>query len=218
MALRTFDIWLNHKTVLRLMTELKLKSTVRPKRYQSYKGDVGKGASNVLKRNFDAQRPNEKWVTDVTEFNIKGQKVYLSPIIDLFNREVVTYKVAKSAHLPLVTEMLEEAVEDLKESEYPIFHSDQGWQYRNPLTQKILFEKGLTQSMSRKGNCLDNAVAESFFAILKTEMYHQQEFNTADDLINQIDEYINYYNTKRIKVKLKGLTPVEYRNQALSAA
>ena len=218
LALRAFDIWLNHKTVLRLMAELKLKSIVRPKRYQSYKGDIGKGAPHVLQRNFNAQKPNEKWVTDVTEFNIKGQKVYLSPIIDLFNREVVTYRVAKSARLPLVTEMLEEAIEGLRESECPVFHSDQGWQYRNPLTQKMLADKGLTQSMSRKGNCLDNAVAESFFAILKTEMYHQQEFKNADDLINQIDEYINYYNTKRIKVKLKGLTPVEYRNQALSAA
>tara|TARA_Y100000782_G_scaffold115627_1_gene162789 strand:- start:1661 stop:2461 length:801 start_codon:yes stop_codon:yes gene_type:complete len=218
LALRAFDIWINHKTVLRLMTELKLKSMVRPKRYESYKGDVGKSVSHVLQRNFEAQRPNEKWVTDVTEFNIKGEKVYLSPIIDLFSREVVTYKTARSARLPLVTDMLEEAIDGLRECEYPILHSDQGWQYRNPLTQKILSEKGLTQSMSRKGNCLDNAVAESFFALLKTEMYHQQEFTDADDLINQIGEYIDYYNTKRIKVKLKGLTPVEYRNQALSAA
>ncbi|WP_420555454.1 IS3 family transposase [Neptuniibacter marinus] len=218
LALRAFDIWLNHKTVLRLMTALKLKSIVRPKRYQSYKGDIGKGAPHVLQRNFDAQKPNEKWVTDVTEFNVKGQKIYLSPIIDLFNREVVTYRTAKSARLPLVTDMLEEAVEGLKECECPIFHSDQGWQYRNPLTQKILSERGLTQSMSRKGNCLDNAAAESFFAVLKTEMYHQQEFKNADDLINQIDEYIEYYNTKRIKVKLKGLTPVEYRKQALLTA
>lgn len=203
--------------MLRLITELKLKSTVRPKRYQSYKGDVGKAVPHLLRRNFSAQRPNEKRVTDVTEFNIKGQKIYLSPIIDLFNREVMTYKTAKPARLPLVAEMLEEAVKGLRKSDYPILHSDQGWQYRNPLTQKILSEKGLTQSMSRKGNCLDNAVAESFFAILKTEMYHRQEFKNADDLINQIDEYINYYNTKRIKVKLKGLTPVEYQNQALLA-
>jgi putative transposase len=157
-------------------------------------------------------------VTDVTEFNVHGQKVYLSPIIDLFNREVISYRASTSVKLPLVADMLEDAINTLSKNEKPIFHSDQGWQYRTPSIQAILKENGLTQSMSRKGNCLDNAVAENFFGILKTEMYHGHEFENADELIKEINEYIHYYNHKRIKLKLKGLSPVDYRNQALIAA
>ncbi|HFQ5101059.1 TPA: IS3 family transposase, partial [Vibrio vulnificus] len=218
LELRRQGVMLNHKTVQRLMGQLGLKSTVRPKRYSSYKGEVGTVAPNVLERDFEATKPDEKWVTDVTEFKVKQQKVYLSPVVDLFTQEVVAYKVAKNVRLPLVTEMLTDAVATLGEDAKPIVHSDQGWQYRHKKYQKKLSESGLTQSMSRKGNCLDNAVAENFFALLKTEMYHNQHFEDADDLIAHIDEYIEYYNTKRIKVKLKGLTPIEYRNQALQAA
>ncbi len=218
LELRKQDVMLNHKTVQRLMKLLCLKSTVRPKRYRSYKGAVGTTAPNVLERDFSATKPDEKWVTDVTEFKVKQQKVYLSPIVDLFTLEVVAYKVAKNACLTLVTDMLTKAIATLDKNAKPIIHSDQGWQYRHRKYQKTLTDQGLTQSMSRKGNCLDNAVAENFFALLKTEMYHNQHFEDADDLIAQIDEYIEYYNTKRIKVKLKGLTPMEYRNQALQAA
>lgn len=218
LELRKYGVRLNHKTVQRLMGLLGLKSTVRPKRYRSYKGETGKTAPNVLKRDFSATKPNEKWVTDVTEFKVQQQKVYLSPIVDLYTQEVVAYKVAKNACLPLVTDMLTEAVANLAKDAKPIVHSDQGWQYRHSKYQETLADRGLTQSMSRKGNCLDNAVAENFFALLKTEMYHNQHFEDADDLIAHIDEYIEYYNTKRIKVKLKGLTPTEYRNQALKAA
>ncbi len=218
LELRKQDVMLNHKTVQRLMGLLGLKSTVRPKRYSSYKGDAGTTAPNVLERDFNATKPDEKWVTDVTEFKVQQQKVYLSPIVDLFTKEVVAYRIAKNACLPLVTDMLTEAVATLAKDAKPIVHSDQGWQYRHRKYQQTLAERGLTQSMSRKGNCLDNAVAENFFALLKTEMYHNQHFEDADDLIAHIDEYIEYYNTKRIKVKLKGLTPTEYRNQALKAA
>ena len=209
---------LNHKTVQRLMAQLNLKSTVRIKKYRSYRGESGKAAPNVLERDFSATQPDEKWVTDVTEFKVKEQKVYLSPVVDLFTQEVVAYRVAKNACLPLVTDMLTEAISTLKSNSKPIIHSDQGWQYRHRQYQKKVAESGLTQSMSRKGNCLDNAVAENFFALLKTEMYHNQSFEDADALIEQIKEYIEYYNTKRIKVKLKGLTPIEYRTQALKAA
>lgn len=208
----------NHKTVQKLMVELGLKSTVRPKKYRSYRGGAGKSAPNVLKRDFSATKPDEKWVTDVTEFKVRDQKVYLSPIVDLFTQEVVAYKVAKNACLPLVTDMLTEALSKLGEGSKPVIHSDQGWQYRHRSYQRKIVDSGLTQSMSRKGNCLDNAVAENFFALLKTEMYHNQSFKDANDLIEQIEEYIEYYNTKRIKAKLKGLTPIEYRNQALQAA
>lgn len=209
---------INHKRVQRLMNELGLKSKVRTKRYKSYRGNVGKIAENTLNRDFSAQQPNKKWVTDVTEFKVAGEKVYLSPMIDLFNQEVVSYEVRKSAALPLVTDMLKAATAKLKKDEKPVVHSDQGWQYQNKDYQQHLKKKGLQQSMSRKGNCLDNAVAENFFGILKSEMYHTEMFRSADDLIANIKEYIDYYNNERIKLKLKGLSPIQYRNQALVAA
>ncbi len=209
---------INHKRVQRLMKEMNLKSKVRPKRYSSYKGSVGQAVDNLLERDFKADLPNQKWVTDVTEFKVKEEKVYLSPVIDLFSGNVVAYRTAKSAHLSLVSEMFDDAIATLNDGEHPILHSDQGWQYRLKRTQDRLRYAGIKQSMSRKGNCLDNAAAESFFAVLKTEMFHHHEFESVDDLITKIDEYIEYYKPKRIKVKLKGLTPIEHRNQALLAA
>lgn len=218
LAMRREGVKLNHKTVQRLMMQLNLKSIVRPKKYRSYRGEIGKSAPNVLERDFSATKPDEKWVTDVTEFKVNGQKVYLSPVVDLFNQEVIAYKVTKNARLPLVTDMLKDAIDKIGKGSKPILHSDQGWQYRHKAYQQMLVNNGLKQSMSRKGNCLDNAVAENFFGLLKTEMYHGHSFKDADELIEKIEEYIEYYNTKRIKVKLKGLTPIEYRNQALQAA
>lgn len=218
LALRSSGALINHKRVQRLMSELGLKSKVRPKQYRFYKGHVGRIAPNLVNRDFMANGPNQKWVTDVTEFKVGDQKVYLSPIIDLFNREVVSYEVRQSVKLSLVTDMLKSAIDKLSQNEKPIVHSDQGWQYQNKQYQQKLKAKGLTQSMSRKGNCLDNAVAENFFGILKTEMFHNEVFRNAEDLIEKIKEYIDYYNNKRIKQKLKGLSPIEYRNQALLAA
>lgn len=215
LGLKRLGYALNHKVVQRLMRQLGLKSTVRPKRYRSYRGEVGKAAEHLLQRDFCAQNPNEKWVTDVTEFKVKGQKVYLSPLIDLFNQEVVSYRIAKHVQLSLVSEMLEEGIDKLPKKKNLIIHSDQGWQYRNPSTQKLLRDHGIQQSMSRKGNCLDNAMAENFFGLLKTEMYHAKEFRDAEHLIQEVHDYIEYYNHKRIKQKLKGLSPIEYRNQAV---
>ncbi len=200
------------------MGQLNLRSTVRPKKYRSYRGNVGKTAPNYLKRNFTAIKPNEKWITDVTEFKVNEQKVYLSPIIDLYNQEVVAYKVAKNTRLTLIMEMLKRGLSRLPKAQKTLLHSDQGWHYRNHQYQKKLAHHGVKQSISRKGNCLDNAVAENFFGLLKSEMYHGYRFRDADELIDKIDEYIEYYNTKRIKAKLKDLTPVEYRNQALQTA
>lgn len=222
-ALKRLGYAYNKKTVQRLMQRLGLKSWVRPKRYRSYRGQVGRIADNILHRDFKAEKPDQKWVTDVTEFKVAQERVYLSPIIDVFNQEVVSYRVARNARLPLVTEMLQEAIDRLKtryKQKSPpetLLHSDQGWQYQHPQLQSMLKKAGIKQSMSRKGNCLDNAVAENFFALLKTEMYHRKKFDNAQQLIGEIKSYIEYYNDERIKVKLKGLTPIEYRNQALSA-
>jgi transposase InsO family protein len=207
----------NHKTVQRLMRLLQIKSVVRPKKYKSYKGQFGHVAPNVLNRQFNASSPNQKWVTDVTEFNVAGEKLYLSPVMDLYNREIIAYEVAKKS-TQLVDQMLHKAVGKLKPTDKPLLHSDQGWQYQMQFYQRKLNHHGLLQSMSRKGNCLDNAAMESFFATLKTEFYHLNTFRSANDLQRGIDEYIHYYNHDRISLKLKGLSPVKYRTQPLSTS
>ena len=207
--------YLNHKTVQKLMTQLGIKSTVRPKRYRSYQGSVGKAAPNVLERHFGAKAPNQKWVTDVTEFKIKGERVYLSPILDLYNGEIISYEIADRPMISSVTQMLQSAFKRLKRQEKPLLHSDQGWQYQMGLYQQALKAQGITQSMSRKGNCLDNAVMENWFGIMKTEFFYQKKFADVRTFKAELKEYIHYYNHDRIKQKLKGLSPVQYRTQSL---
>ena len=174
---------INHKTVQRLMGTLDLKCKIRKVRYRSYKGEVGKIAPNILERNFKASSPNQKWATDVTQVNIKGQKIYLSPILDMFNGEVISYSISKSPNMMMIEEMLNKAFDKTKDTKGLIFHSDQGWQYQHYGYRKALEKQGIIQSMSRKGNCLDNAVAENFFAILKTELLYSQSLETADEFI-----------------------------------
>ena len=207
--------YLDPKTVQKLMGQLGLKSTVRPKRYQSYKGSVGKAAPNLLERNFAAKVPNQKWVTDVTEFNIRGEKVYLSPILDLYNQEIISYEIADRPQIGMVSAMLTKAFKQLTQTEKPMLHSDQGWQYQMGFYQQALKAQGITQSMSRKGNCLDNAVMENWFGIMKTEFFYQKKFGDVQSFKTELKEYIHYYNHDRIKQKLKGLSPVQYRTQSL---
>lgn len=206
---------LNPKTVQKLMGKLQLKSTVRPKRYQSYQGPEGKVAPNLLERQFSAAEPNQKWVTDVTQFNILGQKVYLSPILDLYNQEIISYEIADRPQMNMVMQMIQKALKKLKPQDEPMLHSDQGWHYRVALYQQLLKQKGITQSMSRKGNCLDNAVMENWFGIMKTEFFYQKKFESVQSFKTELKEYIHYYNHDRIKQKLKGLSPVQYRTQSL---
>ena len=216
LELRNQGYKINHKKVYRLMVKLGLKPLKRNKRkYSSYKGIIGKIAENHIKREFYANKPNKKWYTDVTEFNLRGEKCYLSPILDGFNGEVISYNISKSPNLEQINDMLNKAF-DKKDLEGLIFHSDQGWQYQHHSYQQRLKNKGIIQSMSRKGNSMDNGMMENFFGILKTEMFYEQEnkYNSLDDLINAIDDYIYYYNFDRIKVKLKGLSPVNYRLQS----
>jgi transposase InsO family protein len=212
-AVRQMGKLVNHKLVQRLMGELGLKSLVRPKRYRSYKGEVGKTAPNTLKRRFDAERPNQKWVTDVTEFKVSGEKLYLSPVLDLYNGEIVAYQTARRPEFAMVSTMLKKAMKKLKKNDAPLLHSDQGWQYQMPAYQRQLQQRGIEQSMSRKGNCLDNAAMESFFGTLKSELFHLQKFASVDNLETALHDYIRYYNNDRIKLKLKGLSPVQYRTQ-----
>ncbi|WP_336148974.1 IS3-like element IS1397 family transposase, partial [Escherichia coli] len=193
------------KTVRKLMQQLGLKSPVRLKKYRSYRGNMGLAAENILQRQFKAEAPCEKWVTDITEFRAGGQKLYLSPILDLFNGEIVAWETACRPTEELVKRMLNKGLESLAEGEKPLLHSDQGWHYRIKSYQSALADKGLVQSMSRKGNCLDNAVMENFFGHLKEEMYYRRDYRSVEELENAVNEYITYWNQKRIKLSLGGL-------------
>ena len=216
--LRKREFSLNHKTVQRLMKELGLVCRVKMKKYRSYKGEVGKIAPNLLNRDFHAEKPNRKWVTDVTEFSLFGEKLYLSPILDLHSSDLVSYTISERPALNMVTTMLGEAFAKIPDETNLILHSDQGWQYQHKQYQQMLREKGVRQSMSRKGNCLDNAVIENFFGLLKSELLYLQEFRSMEHFKLELLEYLDYYNNRRIKAKLKGLPPAIHRQQALSAA
>jgi len=206
------------KTVLKLMRQEQLLCKVRTRRrYSSYKGHVGKIADNLLKREFDTETPNTKWVTDVTEFKISEQKVYLSPVLDLFDRSIISYSVSASPNTAFTNKSLSEAIQTLSAGETPLVHSDQGFQYQHASWQELLSDAGLTQSMSRKGNCLDNSMMENFFGHLKEEMFHRQEFIDTKTFIAELEDYICWYNTDRISLTLQGLSPMEYRAQALAA-
>ena len=205
---------INHKVVMRLMKQEGLTSKVRLKKYRSYKGQHGKIAPNVVQRNFCAVKPNQKWTTDITEFSLFGTKLYLSPILDMFNGEIVSYELSKTPILQQVINMLDKAFAKVKTTEGIIFHSDQGWQYQHTSYQQTLKNHGIIQSMSRKGNCLDNSVMENFFGLLKSELLYLQNFQSIEDFEKKLHEYIYYYNNKRIKLKLKGMSPVEYRTHS----
>ena len=216
-VLRQAGATVNHKTVQRVMQALGLASLVRRKRYRAYRGATGRIAPNLLNRQFQAQCPNQKWVTDITEFSVNGQKLYLSPVMDLYNGEIVAYQTGRRPVFSLVSDMLHKAFTRLEISDKPQLHSDQGWHYQHPAYQRLLATRNLPQSMSRKGNCLDNAVMESFFGTLKAEYFYLNLFDSLEQLQRGLDHYIRYYNHERIKLKLKGLSPVQYRTQALRA-
>lgn len=218
LELRNRGYQLNHKTVQRLMGILHLKCMVRIKKYRSYKGEVGKIAPNIIKRDFNATAPNQKWTTDITEFALFGTKLYLSPILDMYNGEIISYEISDRPVLGQVLRMLDNAFAKIPDNTNLIFHSDQGWQYQHKSYQKRLKDKGIRQSMSRKGNCLDNSIMENFFGLLKSELLYLREFDSMEEFRVELERYIDYYNNKRIKAKLKGLSPVQYRIQSLSVA
>lgn len=213
--LRNRGFTINHKTVQRLMKTLNLVCRVRIKKYKSYRGEIGKIAPNIINRDFSTTKPNEKWVTDITEFSLFGEKLYLSPILDLFNGEIVSYNLSRSPNFAQTVDMLNLAFAKIPDDTNLILHSDQGWQYQMRDYRRRLKEKGIIQSMSRKANCLDNAVMENFFGLLKSELLYLQKFDNIQHFINELHEYMDYYNHRRIKEKLKGLSPVNYRTQSL---
>ena len=218
LELRNRGIVINHKRVQRLMKVLGLTARIRRKRkYSSYQGEVGMKAENLIQRQFEASKPLEKCYTDVTEFAIpaSSQKLYLSPILDGFNSEIIAYNLSKSPNLIQVKAMLEQAFTE-KHYKNTILHSDQGWQYQHQYYHQFLEDKGIQPSMSRKGDSPDNGMMESFFGILKSEMFYGYEktFHSLEQLEQAIVDYIDYYNNKLIKVKLKGLSPVQYRTKS----
>ena len=215
LELRNRGKFVNHKTVRRLMIEEELVCRVRVKKYRSYKGMVGIFAPNLLERRFDTTAPNQKWVTDVTEFRVFGKKLYLSTILDLHSQYVVSYTLSEKPTMAMVTTMLEQAAAQLPKRANLVLHSDQGWHYRHKTYQNLLQEHGIRQSMSRKGNCLDNAVMENFFGHLKSELMYLQDFESSEHFRAELAAYIVYYNDHRIKAKLKGLSPALHRQQAL---
>jgi transposase InsO family protein len=210
LALKAEGVVINHKTVERIMSAEGMKALQKRKRYRSYKGEVGHIADNIINRNFVAHRPNEKWATDISQINIGGDKIYFSTILDMFNGEVVSYAISAHPDLKLVTDMLRRAEGRLRNAVETILHSDQGWQYQHPGYCRILKKMSLIQSMSRKGNCYDNAIMESFFGTMKSELLYLCKFASVSEFVKALKDYICYYNNKRIKLRL-GMSPVQYR-------
>ncbi len=212
------DYKIGLKKVRRLMEKFNLKAICPRRKYKSYKGTVGKIADNILNRNFVATQPNQKWTTDVTEFRGPFGKAYLSPILDMFNGEVIAWELSTSANNQQIRKMLQKAFSKHKNLEGLIFHSDQGWQHQHRQFSEKLKQKGIIQSMSPKGNCLDNSVIESFFGTLKRECFYgrEKEFLTFKQLHKAIANYIYYYNHKRIKDKIKWMSPIKFRETFIS--
>ncbi len=207
---------INHKTVQRLMAEMGLKSEMRKVKYRSYKGEVGKVAPNVIERDFTADAPNRKWATDVTQISIGSTRLYLSPILDMFNGEIISYNISTRPNLAQVYDMLDKAFGRFDNLEGLILHSDQGWQYQHSGYRRRLEEHHIIQSMSRKGNCLDNSMMENFFGIMKSELLYAGKFESPQAFIKALEEYIEYYNNKRIKSRLNGMSPVLYRTLSIT--
>ena len=207
---------LSEKVVRRIMREEGLVVKVhRRRKYNSYKGEISPAVENLINRDFHADKPNQKWLTDITEFSIEAGKVYLSPIIDCLDGMPVSWTVGTSPNAKLANTMLEQAIKTLKPGEHPIVHSDRGCHYRWPDWIKIMEDAKLTRSMSKKGCSPDNSACEGFFGHLKMEMFYGRNWSnsTLDDLIQAINKYMNWYRTSRIKSTLGGLSPLEYRRR-----
>ena len=216
---------INHKKIERIMAKYGLKAIHKRKsKYKSYKGDDGISKENLLLkeedgkliRDFSTEAPNEKWTTDVSEFKSDEGKLYLSPILDLYDRSIIAYDISQVADFTQTKRMIDQAFEVYDDLSGLIFHSDQGWQYQMKTYRKWLIKKHIKQSFSRKGNCLDNSLMENFFGIMKNEMYYGHRFKTNEELKKAMDEYITYYNNERIDVKRKGLSPLAYRQKSFS--
>lgn len=208
----------NHKKVQRLMHKMSLKAKRPKEKYHSYIGEVGRIADNIINRDFSSVAPLTKWTTDVSQFNFAWGKCYLSPILDMCTNEIIAYDLSRNPTFAQVTNMLQSAFNKFPNVEGLILHSDQGWQYQHMTYQTELKKHGIIQSMSRKGNCYDNCIMETFFGRLKTEMYYGEEkkYDSFESFKKALDEYIYYYNNVRIQKKTKWMSPVKYRETSIS--
>ena len=209
----------NHKRVQRLMHEAGMVGKRPREKYHSYKGNVGKIADNIINRDFGTTAPLQKWTTDVSQFNFSWGKCYISPVLDMNTNEIISYDLSTTPNLEQIARMLDRAFDKFPNVEGLIFHSDQGWQYQHAYFRKVLQEHKVIQSMSRKGNCYDNCIMETFFGRLKNEMYYgyEKDYSSFEEFSKAIEEYIDYYN-KRIQAKTKWMPPVKYRIASICSA
>ena len=210
----------NHKRVQRLMHTMDLKGKRPKEKYHSYRGEKGKIAENIIDRDFSTTGPLQKWTTDVSQFNLPWGKCYLSPILDMNTNEIISYDLSLSPNLEQIKRMLDAAFKYFPHVDGLIFHSDQGWQYQHQYFRESLEKHNIIQSMSRKGNCYDNCIMETFFGRLKTEMFygHEKEYTSFEKFSKAMDEYIRYYNNERIQAKTNWMPPVKYRKASSSCA
>ena len=209
----------NHKRVQRLMHNMGLMGKRPKEKYHSYRGETGRVADNIINRDFSTDAPLQKWTTDVSQFNFSWGKCYLSPILDMNSNEIISYDLSLSPNLEQIQRMLNNAFAQFPSVKGLIFHSDQGWQYQHEYFRKTLKEHGIIQSMSRKGNCIDNCIMETFFGRLKNEMYYgyEKDYDSFEAFSKAIEEYISYYNNERIQKKTKWMPPVKYREASMCA-
>lgn len=216
-----FGTRISAKTVLRVMRRMGLRCAIRSRnpwrRYSSYRGETGDRVHNLPERDFDAARPFSKLGTDVTEFKVAGAKAYWAPVLDFCTKEIVASDISTSPDLAQQHRMLDRLLEALPDGAAPTMHSDMGWQYQHESYTSRLEGAGITQSMSRKGNCIDNAATEQLFGHVKDEFYRGREWGSFGDFKRDLEGYIAHWNTRRRQVRLKGLTPEEFRNRALAA-
>ena len=207
----------NHKRVQRLMHDMKLHGKRPKEKYHSYKGEVGKIADNIIDRDFSTTAPLQKWTTDVSQFSLSWGKCYISPILDMNTNEIISYDLSLSPNMEQIQRMLNTAFEKFPSVEGLVFHSDQGWQYQHAYFRNTLKEHGIIQSMSRKGNCYDNCIMETFFGRLKNEMFYgyEKDYNSFDEFSEAVRKYIDYYNNERIQAKTKWMPPVKYREASM---
>ena len=207
----------NHKRIQRLMHNMGLFGKRPKEKYHSYKGEVGKIANNIIDRDFSTTAPLQKWTTDVSQFSFPWGKCYISPILDMNTNEIVSYDLSLSPNMEQINRMLDKAFEKFPSVTGLIFHSDQGWQYQHASFRNTLKKHGIIQSMSRKGNCYDNCIMETFFGRLKNEMFYgyEKDYKSFEDFAKAIEEYINYYNNERIQAKTKWMPPVKYRETSM---
>ena len=203
----------NHKRVQRIMKQLSLKGKRPKEKYHSYKGDVGKVADNIINRYFSTEKPLQKWTTDVSQFNLPWGKCYISPLLDMHTNEVVSYNLSLHPNMEQIKDMLTKAFDRFPSVQGLIMHSDQGWQYQHELYRNELKKHGVIQSMSRKGNCYDNCIMETFFGRLKNEMFYgfEKQYPSFEAFSKAIADYIDYYNNRRIQAKTKWMPPSKFR-------